>query len=112
MSIDPDSKIHAPNPSYTNESLSRTDFLRTVRDPERCPSMQWSLLLLFLVEKATKIFQSKSIPDVYKLGSSQYFYDTFAYETYVYEKYFNALLIYEIYIYAPYFYKTLLKYWA
>ncbi len=45
-------------------------------------------------------------------GSSQYFYDTFAYGTYVYQKYFNALLIYEIYIYAPYFYKTLLKYWA
>jgi hypothetical protein len=45
-----------------------------------------------------------------QMGSSQYFYDTFAYGTYVYQKYFNALLIYEIYIYAPYFYKTLLKY--
>jgi hypothetical protein len=56
-----------PNPSYTNESLSRTDFLRTVRDPKRCPSMQWSPLLLFLVEKARKqIYQSKSIPDVHK----------------------------------------------
>jgi hypothetical protein len=42
-------------------------------------------------------------------GSSQYFYDTFAYGTYVYRKYFNALLIYETHIYAPYFYKTLLK---
>ena len=65
--IDPDLKIFFPNSSYTNESLSRTDFLRTVRDPERCPSMQWSLLLLFLVEKVRKqIYQSKSIPDVHK----------------------------------------------
>ncbi len=43
-------------------------------------------------------------------GSSRYFYDTFAYGTYVYLKYFNALLIFEIYIYALNFYKTLLKY--
>jgi hypothetical protein len=47
---------------------------------------------------------------VKKRGSSRYFYDTFAYGTYVYLKYFNALLIYEIYIYALNFYKTLLKY--
>jgi hypothetical protein len=60
-------KIFSPNPFYTNESLSRTDFLRTVRYPGRYPSMQWSLLLLFLVEKVRKkIYQSKSIPDVHK----------------------------------------------
>ena len=65
--IDPDLKIFSPNPFYTNESLSRTDFLRTVRYPGRYPSMQWSLLLLFLVEKVRKkIYQSKSIPDVHK----------------------------------------------
>ena len=65
--IDPDLKIFPPNPFYTNESLSRTDFLRTVRYPERYPSMQWSLLLLFLVEKVRKkIYQSKSTPDVHK----------------------------------------------
>ncbi len=65
--IDPDLKIFSPNPFYTNESLSRTDFLRTVRYPERYPSMQWSLLLLFLVENVRKkIYQSKSIPDVHK----------------------------------------------
>jgi hypothetical protein len=65
--IDPDLKIFPPNPFYTNESLSRTDFLCTVRYPGRYPSMQWSLLLLFLVEKVRKkIDQSKSIPDVHK----------------------------------------------
>ena len=65
--IDLDLKILIPNPSYTNESLSRTDFLRTVRYPGRYSSMQWSLLLLFLVEKVRKkIYQSKSIPYVHK----------------------------------------------
>ncbi len=65
--IDPDLKIFSPNPFYTNESLSRTDFPRTVRYPGRYPSMQWSLLLLFLVEEVRKkIYQSKSIPDVHK----------------------------------------------
>ena len=49
--IDPDLKIFSPNPFYTNESLSRTDFLRTVRYPGRYPSMQ---------------SKSKSIPDVHK----------------------------------------------
>jgi len=46
------------------------------------------------------------------MGSSQYFYDTFAYDTLIHQKYVNALLIYETYIYVSNFNNTLLKYWA
>ncbi len=100
--------------------MALASVLKAPCDPENCSEgSQLVVYLGYIPVFRIRIHMFFDLPDPEPLvrgygsgsgsGSSRYFYDTFAYGTYVYQKYFNALLIYEIYIYALNFYKTLLK---